>query len=431
MPIYNISATRLTLSYTGTAAKYTPVMGSYDPTSAVEADAQIKVFASYTVANMFVRVATNSRNGTDLLTLRNNGASTAVTVTATGPVTGILEDVVNTAALVSGDLIDTLIDNGTSTSGSLDIPIISYTMQSTSNITLLAATNVTGTNVSAAFTRYMAISGELGLTGTESRAHYTARTATTLANLRTYVRTNATTTASTLDVRVNSASSALTISISAAATGEQQDIINTVSIAVGDEINYRIVAGATGAINLSGVQSETRAAARPLISPDVGGSTIGGAGGTVYTFLDGNLDQADSSNELNTQMKWRSSDSFTNLFVNVMTNTRTTACTVTVRKNTADTAVTLSITALTAGLYEDLTNTVAFASGDLGDYELTAAAGSGTCTISVVAVQQSTAILGLGVTVDWSGNNDFTDILDALSGYVLSAKWRRGRDTES
>lgn len=58
------------------------------------------------------------------------------------------------------------------------------------------------------------------------------------------------------------------------------------------------------------------------------------------------------------------------LYVNVGSNASTTNCTITVNKNGSNTAMVATITALTTGSFTDLTHSIAFAAGDLLQFEL-------------------------------------------------------------
>ena len=431
MPTYELVAGvhADTVSYSGTAARYVPALGTYALT-ATEANVQIQVYNSYTLAKMFVRVDTNSRNGTDVLVLRVNSANTSVTVTATGPITGTLEDTTNTAAVVSGDLLTTRILPGTSTSGLLNCNIISYTQATATPNALIASTNAAGAAISAAFTRSIPFS-ILGIQTTETKVQYTWRTTGIFELLRIYVSANATTTASSLFFRQNAANTTVTVAPGAGLTGEFEDTLNTVTITAGDEINFRVTVGATGALTVHIVQIQGRTLTAPWVAADAGGVTITLTTTDIFNVVESQLGFPSTPTESLYQLKTRSAYTAQNMQANAGANTSSTNGLVRLRVNTADSTMLVTVTASTTGIFEDTSNTVAIVSGNLINYSIDGTAGTGTITFHIFGIQEAVAGSATGILVDWNANGDFTDDLDDITGHVISARWRRGRDAES
>jgi len=205
----------------------------------VEAEGQTKIRTSGTLKNMFVRCTGFGSNTT--FTTRINGADGTQTITVTG--TGVFEDTSHTDTIASGDLIDykMVLAAGFST-----ISIAGCEFVTTNNTFMLV--NGEGSNippsVATGATSYSACGGRAaGPSATESDSKTTSR----LAFTASYLGINALTiptNPTTVDLRVNGASSALTMSVTG--TGITEDTTHSVSIASTDQINYRIAAGSGG-----------------------------------------------------------------------------------------------------------------------------------------------------------------------------------------
>lgn len=93
--------------------------------------------------------------------------------------------------------------------------------------------------------------------------------------------------------------------------------------------------------------------------------------------------------EANAETPVRDAGSFSRLFAFVISNTASVSSTLTLRKSRVDTALTVTIGPDATGIFEDTTNSVAFAATDEVDWELTIPneAGMNTLTLSLVAAR--------------------------------------------
>jgi hypothetical protein len=115
-----------------------------------------------------------------------------------------------------------------------------------------------------------------------------------------------------------------------------------------------------------------------------GAPTATTAGATQYWFLATAAISSPQLTEAPRQILYRSSGILSKLYVRVSANTTSANSSVTVRKNGVDTSLTVTITAGTAEVKEDTTNTVTVAAGDKLSYK-TVSGGTGTMSMAVMS----------------------------------------------
>jgi len=215
-------------------------------------------------------------------------------------------------------------------------------------------------------------------TSTEANRKIRVRHATTLRNAQIFVQTNTVTAASTWTLRKNGADTSIVISVGASSTGVFEDTSNSVSIAAGDDVNWKIITGATGTSitsNTLGLQSDptstTKTTSMPVWGYDV---TFGTASSTVYGHP---TRGAWVTTEVEAQMKIRTAGVMKNFAVFVGSNARTTNSTFKSRVNGADGAFSVTYGSGATGLQEDTSNTDTIASGDNFNWSLTTSTGTG------------------------------------------------------
>lgn len=118
--------------------------------------------------------------------------------------------------------------------------------------------------------------------------------------------------------------------------------------------------------------------------------------------------------ESHSQKPVRDAGSFSHLYVYIPTNTATVTSTVTLRKSVADTALTLSIGSDQTGIFEDTTNSVAFADTDEADYEVTVPTEVGTNNLTI-------SIIGSKFTPD-TPTDTITFLSVGSSGYSVASQ---------
>lgn len=116
-------------------------------------------------------------------------------------------------------------------------------------------------------------------------------------------------------------------------------------------------------------------------------STAGslGASTTVYYTLGGNMQMLNSATESRKAVTHRAAGTFSNLYINILTNDRA-ASTFRTRKATANANLVVSITGSTTGKFEDTSNTDAVTAGDDWHCSIVTGAGGTVFTFSTYSV---------------------------------------------
>ncbi len=230
-------------------------------TSATETDVQQKFRQGGTLSQGEVYLTANTSITNTVLTSRINGADGTIVVTCTALTTGLFRDSTHSDTVASTDLVDWVISGYTALSTvTATFYDVAFTSSDTSLNQLSCATNL---SIADGTTRYFPISGTLGAKTTEVLIQTPINFDYTINNLEVYIPTNATTSASTLDLRVGASSSTLSVSITAGTTGYFSDTSHTVTGSSGDLLNCRLVNGGGGALILRQygmVMGETQAA---------------------------------------------------------------------------------------------------------------------------------------------------------------------------
>lgn len=350
----------------------------------IEANVQTYIGEVCDASKGLAWISVNTRNGVSTCTLREGGADTALTISIPDSTTGVFENVVDTNSFSLGDLAGWAIVLGGS-SGSFTVRHLSCVTYASSqaaagtpaDVSVLCA-NVT--NNSAPGTFYSELVSCRTFDGTESFAQRTFSLAGTLQRLSVYVSSNAASAASTFGTRKNASAGTLTVSIPKTTTGRFTDVTHTDTIAIGDEANYQIVQG-----GMSG-QVIVLSSSVTFVTAGIGGVVCSGAAGvalaqgtTNYLVLSGGLYASNSISTTESQVrhKVRGQMMFSDLFVNVTSNSLNVITTLTFWKNGAAGSIAMSVAAGTTGLFTEAERDTAVG-GDLICTRIAIPAGSGT-----------------------------------------------------
>jgi hypothetical protein len=233
--------------------RYNALGGSISAGSATEANSQVRIKKTLTAKHLSVTIGSNSRTTSTTVRTRKNTANGAMSISYAGGVTGVVEEAspgTNSDSLVNNDLYNTQVATGTGTQAH-NICVIALDLISSSdaNIGIGSSGITTGVTYNANTTTYPSISGQLSTSyTTESLAQVDVRADLTFSDLVVLCASNTVTAASTLVLRKNGVSSALTVSITASTSGVFEDTSNTVttSAANDDLVNLQFVTGETG-----------------------------------------------------------------------------------------------------------------------------------------------------------------------------------------
>lgn len=212
-----------------------------------EAFVQWAARGTTTLKNMFLYVVANGRSSTTTFRSRKNTANGAMSLSVTAGATGVFEDTSNTDSLADGDVFNWQYTNGTGT-GSVDIALIGGDLVTTDNASYVGSGNAAGISPAALATRYMVYGGRMASNAVEATETGDARYAGTASDLSCVVSANATTTDSTLKLRVDGADGNQVATITAATTGIFTDAVNTDTLVATTGVAYQSITGATGGV---------------------------------------------------------------------------------------------------------------------------------------------------------------------------------------
>ena len=397
--------------------------------STTEATREVLYRAPGTLSKLYVRLTANTTSTNGSITIRKNGADTALTVTVTAGSGAVeLEDTSDTLSVAAGDkLCIKTVSGGT---GTFTMTMVSCIWDATTNTSVRYVAK--GYSITSATAAYLPIAGDRsGTTGTEANVENTIKTAGTLKNLATNVTSNARTTASPFAARKNRTTTALVTSYGSTEIGHKEDTSNAISYAVDDELDYVIDPG-TGStaivLQSLAVDYETTTDQGVLTRGCVGTTAdfIQDTDLTWYVPIGGGNREAVTT-ESQVQMKAREAFTFRNLVAYSNANTIANSTTVALRVNGSTTALSASFGPAATGFVSDVSDTVTVAAGDLINFIVITDGGVGQ-TISIRQIGITTELVPSGVAVERALTTETISISEAAFTR-LAAKTRIRTDT--
>ena len=327
-----------------------------NPASTTETHYMLKLREAFTFSQLYVKLSANT-TGASTIRLRKNGADGNLATSIAASTSGNFSDTTNSDACIATDevtLQHTWGAGGAVTQIYMSVVSSLPTSVSTTtthkyHVDALPAKSiiqsVAATPVSANDTRYFTLFGDLNGNTTETNKKHNLRPNGILSNVRLYVSSNSVTATSTFRLRKNGANGNQVLSITSSATGMFTDASNTDSITAGDDVNYQLIAGATGSTITPGMASILFDADDPTLTVTKYGlngiSSISTASNTTYSSFQGASISATTENDV--QILFKKSGTLRYLDVRILTNARTTTTTIRTRKNTANGAQSVSI----------------------------------------------------------------------------------------
>jgi hypothetical protein len=231
---------------TASTTWYYSINGYMDTLNTTESNAQVEMQVSGTFKNFTVKVLSNARTTNTTFTLRKNGADTGIILTFGSTEATTKSDTTNSVTVVAGDLLDIEITTSTGT-GTLALASMSIEFENTTSPNGLSK-HIGHNLILAAQARnqtlYCAFEGYFDLISTEANAKMKmVDSGFTAKNLGVNIRVNSVASTSNLILRVNGADSTLNVPITSTQTGFLEDITHSVSIAQGDDVNYKFAIG--------------------------------------------------------------------------------------------------------------------------------------------------------------------------------------------
>lgn len=345
---------------------------------------QIMARDSYTLANLYVRVTVNVNSDPTTVRSRKNTANGNMSVSIPATATGVFRDIVNSDALASGDVFNTIADPGAG--GNITITVFAYTLSTVANNTpILCASNPTEPAVPNSLTRYGNIGGALSFSIDESTMQYIFRVAATLSNFRVCVSEACPDGNHLVRTRINGANGNQSISFVGGGTGTYEDVVNNDVVAVGNSVNYQAVIGGTsGAAGFTFIQVKSSSLGRQTMASIYTNSLWSNR--TRNTAIEGDSVWA-SATEANHQVLAQASFTAKNMFVRVDTNGLNGPITFRIRKNTANGNMSVAVGAGLTGVFEDLGNTDAFIATDVLNWQYVSGGSSGSAWVPYVGFE--------------------------------------------
>jgi hypothetical protein len=295
--------------------------------------------------------------------------------------------------------------------------------------TILQSSKQDGQITTANTTQYITIGGGLAIGTTEAQLHVTMREAGTLSKLFVRIIANSVNGSSTLRTRKNSANGGMTATIGANATGIFEDTTNSDTIAAGDEVNYQSVPGAATGTYTFTVIGVNYAATTDTVSRLICSVSTTYATASTSWFLIPHGEQGLNTTDASAKHRFRKAGTLRSLFVNIVSNARTTNTLIRSRKNGADGNQLITIGSGVTGLIEDTTNTDTIAVADDVNYSLTT--GTGTQNLVVMSIASSfVSTAGLGFNTG-GRSTGMSLAISSTFFFVIQGRLNAGNTTEA
>jgi hypothetical protein len=393
---YNTSSTA------GAATKFYGVGGCDTFPLAAEASIQVKFISGGVLSNLWIRLKTNTTTADSTATTRVNTAAGAQTITLTHGVSGTFTDAVNTDNVATTNLIAVRIVVGTG--GSITPSIIATMFAATTNTVTPLCYNYNQITVSTASTSFfipIGGSNDAGAnTTTEGNTQTRQRKSGTYQNATIDISANTRAQASTFTGRLNGGAGAITKSITGNTTGLFSDTTNTDAVVAGNDYNLAITTGTgTGNNGIDTTFIEFLSSASIVIhvcanhtqmTQNANLTRFYGLGGTIST---------PASTESEAQGIAGVAYTYSELTINLITNTVSADSTLTLRAGAADVgSISATLTASTTGVFSDSTHTYAASASDLMNTKVLTGATGTSMKANVIVVWGSSAAVG-GVSV--------------------------------
>lgn len=355
----------------------------FTPT-ATESRKKLTYRTAGTFSNLYINVLTNDRNASTFRT-RKATANANLVCSITGSTTGKFADTTNTDVVTAGDDWHSQLTTGSGgTVFTAKETLVLFS--STANTSARAGGTDVSFSTASATTPVNFWGAIFPNTGLDSVVALTYRTAGTLKNMFINVRTNARTTTTSAVSRINSATGALAISITAGTTGTLEDTTHSDVVANGDLVNFALVSS-TGTETLVydsiTADFESTNGQQMYVNADGGGDAQAAGVTTYYAFM--GAPSADTT-EANVLAQISLPLVLSLLQINISANTIALDSTLRLRKNSGNANQVVTITALTTGLFRDTTNKDTILASDTLDYQLVTPSTATSLTIRSISV---------------------------------------------
>lgn len=345
---------------TASTTYFIPLGALGSATGTTEAQARYPWRGAGRLTNLYVRAGFNSRSDASVITLRVNGANSALSASLAAAGASA-SDLANVVTVADGDLLCLAVTLGSGT-GSLGLRSVTLQFETDGQV----FTHLCGQAAAPASSQLQRwvtpLGGQMILATPEAETHIRALEDCTLSNLIALTTTNGASNACVLTSRKNTGAGGQSVSIPAGSTSMVEDTSNADTVADGDVIDVQ-KAATTGGVSLAitGLRYEGQVTGRAPIGS--GGSGTAGGGTTNYGGLFG--PPLFGTSEGDAQSVAPFDARLSRFSCNVVSNSSTTTCTLRLRINGSNAAQSLSIGAGQTGIITPSGATDDVVAGDL------------------------------------------------------------------
>jgi hypothetical protein len=225
-------------SATGTG--YVGFIGDLTTVSDNTAGTTPRITVAGTVKNFHAYSNSNTRTKSSTIRPRYNGANGNLVVTFNAGTSGLRTDTVNSDTLAINDNFNYQRVTNTG-SGTFTLRTAGCEIHYPANEANLFSCDNGGISVTATTARFMVPAGSFAFNGSENVARLRLFGSGKLSDFYYNVLTNTATATSTIDVRINSASTAISDALLTTVTGTRSDTVDTATFADSDFLNYRYI----------------------------------------------------------------------------------------------------------------------------------------------------------------------------------------------
>ena len=350
-----------------------------------------KCRAPGTLSDLTVQVDTNNRTTATPITIRKNSADTSLAVSISATTTGTFADTTDTVSLAAGDTFNFSRAHGTD-SNTLLIRFIEAILDTTGDAAIFCGSNGKQNVNASSGTLYNSPAGSSFDRSSESDVNIPAPVAGTLSNLQVAVESNARTNTTTWTSRVNGADGNQSVSVTSGSTGHFEDTSNTDSVTAGQNMAMKIATGSGTQIlqfHLNGMLfTADDTTGVPFMAKGFYGSST-----NEYSFVSTEAD--DVGTESNVQLEALFDFTWSDLSVQVPSNSSTATTTCRSRINGANGNQVVTYTSGQTGVKQDTSNTDSVTDGD----DISFQASGMNATFNIRGISSFAAVAGAGTDV--------------------------------
>lgn len=347
-----------TVSIGSSQTRYEPFgNGDIGFTISTEAQAKVAVRHPGVWSNLYARVSSSTTVGTVTVRTRKNTANGNQSLSIGAGATGEFEDTTNTDSVSSGDLCDYSFVN--SSTGNCFFGFVA-SLYETTNTTICVDYYAPRTNamfVNAAQTKYGMFTA--GNNSTKSNVDIEWSFSTVFERYGAYISSNTATTTTTMGMAINAGVGNLLISIPTTSTGLFEDAANSDSISSGDDVAFYMSRGAGGSGSSTSqtvyVASNT-SSGKALFTWGVAAGSSSSVTTANYMALHGEFNGR-LTTETSARMEVNVATTFSDLKIQVLSNSTTASSTLNFRINGANGNQSVSVSAGSTGIFTDAVNT--------------------------------------------------------------------------